>query len=1264
MFNQHASYVLRLAVGLLSLLAISPRAWGWPQANGAAPQSAPPARAGVPVQQQIPPAEVKARQELARAIQLARADGNDAAAISVAREALKAHIKPARGEPDDLTIQALSLIADLQRRSGELAAEVGTRRELLDALTASVVRDDWRVAEARNRLADVNDRLKFTPAQRNLSSAATECFNRAIALTNAGRLGEALPLAVEATGQYRELHGDDHRDVSGALMLRGIIHQARREYATAGSMLDQAIVMRRKILGENHPDTILVLTQIASLAEARGDIAHATRLFERAAELDQQNAAADVEAHARLLETIGRLHEVHGDHAGARPYLEHAAAILERVAFDAARRAGVSGRFGPLGGGIGGFGDPGMFGNGRGSRLGSQFSVIDGMFGLGRSPGGGLGGFTPGLTPRRQRATRDRPSRFGIPSSPFLDDILPRGPGNSDDLLAMVENPSHPWTLRLRAMRMYVEAASSAQAGPVATISSAFESEAIRGDAWIAYARNLGRLADVAEAQGEVERARLLRLRSVAVGLEATDPSEATRGAYAEFLDGFITLILEMDESGLGQDLASQSVVDRKLAWGNRHPAYAAGLDRLADVLSARGDSIQAMLLYEKAREVRRAALGDDHFELASSSYRLALLHQRTGDREEARRQAGESLAMSEKFVMTGLPFLPERQRLALLAQSTRALSLYLDVTADGVDNAIEVYRHLVAWKGVATEAVAAQRAAAATPELRVLFEELSRARDELNQLFYALVPEGQAAAHARRVRAHTKLRDELEARLAQAVRWQPEGPSPLEVAQAVPPGTVLIDFARYQHYVPADSPEGPPLKPSLSKTHFRLTPGTGPAMRFEARYAAFVVRPGDPRPLRVELGLAALIDEAVVTWLDRIENGGDMEGPAQQLARDLWSPLAPHVAGVRQVLVSPDGSLSFLPWAALPGKVAGTYLLADHAFGLVGAARVLARNRRPPDASQKRNLLVVGGVDYSSAESERPTGPKHTELAVRSAPVANRGLKLDDLPGTLVEANAIIKLFRDEDAGASDIMLLSGPQATKDRTRRSLAGKRFLHLATHGYFASPEFASALVPDETGRPMHSLEGMDRSEVRGLYPGLLSGMVFAGANRPPKDAITGLVDLGAAVMTAEEIAGLDLSACDLAVLSACDTGRGAVAGGEGVLGLQRAFHQAGARTVVASLWKVNDTATAALMALFYDRLWRQNTPPIEALRDAQLALYRHPELVGQLAKARGTPDFDKFVQRPELAFDAGRDQRPRSAAPLKQWAAFVVSGSGK
>jgi hypothetical protein len=93
-----------------------------------------------------------------------------------------------------------------------------------------------------------------------------------------------------------------------------------------------------------------------------------------------------------------------------------------------------------------------------------------------------------------------------------------------------------------------------------------------------------------------------------------------------------------------------------------------------------------------------------------------------------------------------------------------------------------------------------------------------------------------------------------------------------------------------------------------------------------------------------------------------------------------------------------------------------------------------------------------------------------------------------------------------------------------------------------------------------------------------------------------------------ILTAEAIAGLPLEDLEVAVLSACETGLGeAAARGEGVFGLQRAFHLAGAQTTVASLWKVDDQVTQELLTKFFENLWHKGMGRLEALRQAQLAV---------------------------------------------------------
>ena len=141
------------------------------------------------------------------------------------------------------------------------------------------------------------------------------------------------------------------------------------------------------------------------------------------------------------------------------------------------------------------------------------------------------------------------------------------------------------------------------------------------------------------------------------------------------------------------------------------------------------------------------------------------------------------------------------------------------------------------------------------------------------------------------------------------------------------------------------------------------------------------------------------------------------------------------------------------------------------------------------------------------------------------------------------------------------------------------------------------------------------------------------------------------------MTADSISYLPLPGLELVVLSACETGLGDVAGGEGVLGLQRAFHTAGAKNVIASLWKIDDDATAVLMRLFYEKMWQEQKPPRQALREAQLHVYRTPGLIQQIQRERGIdPAKTSPIRKPS---DPTID-----TTPPRLWAAFLLSGCGR
>jgi CHAT domain-containing protein len=277
--------------------------------------------------------------------------------------------------------------------------------------------------------------------------------------------------------------------------------------------------------------------------------------------------------------------------------------------------------------------------------------------------------------------------------------------------------------------------------------------------------------------------------------------------------------------------------------------------------------------------------------------------------------------------------------------------------------------------------------------------------------------------------------------------------------------------------------------------------------------------------------------------------------------------PLTGELNGRNHLLIAPDGGLALVPFQALP-DAAGAPLVETRQIGYLATGRDALRpsDEQPAPSSPP---LVIGAPDYDlMLPAEQPdlgNGLSGTPGVAAFKP----------LRGTAVEACEV--------AGAlGGVRPLTGPDATKAALRRA-SSPRVLHIATHAFF---------------RPAGG--GRDRPD-----PTLVrAGLALAGANGGQDGAASGG---SGGIMTAQEVANLDLRGTELVVLSACETGLGEPAIGEGVLGLGRAFTLAGASAVVMSLWKVPDSQTAQLMKWFYDYL--RTSSPQTALRLAQLRVRR-------------------------------------------------------
>jgi CHAT domain-containing protein/tetratricopeptide (TPR) repeat protein len=711
---------------------------------------------------------------------------------------------------------------------------------------------------------------------------------------------------------------------------------------------------------------------------------------------------------------------------------------------------------------------------------------------------------------------------------------------------------------------------------------------------------------------------------------QARDLTRKALGAahprYAISLDNLAGLYQAKGEHAKALPLLVQARDLRKKVLGEAHPSYAISLNNLAELYRSLGEHGKALPLFLQATDLDRKALGEAHPAYATSLTGLATLYQDMGKAADATRLFQQALALRRALFDRNFRAQSSRARFNFLGQHRFSLDAYLSCAGDAGAPAAPLYEAVLAWKGVLAARQAEERLARDRPELRPGLEQLRLARASLARLANLLPASAQEQASWReRFRRLEAEKEKLEVQLAQQsapyLRWQQlRQVNPRKVSDALPPGTALLDFLEYDHWSPSTTKKG--------------------HRDGETRLLAFVLRRGR-EPALVALGPVAPIDKAMLAWWQALKTYQSPESAAGELSRRVWRPLEKHLGGVKTVLIAPDGVLTGLSFAALPGSKpkARSYLLEELTIGYVTSGRhllELAAEDARPDAA---GLLAVGGLSYGAA----PRGKAATAV-------------YKDLPGTRLEAEHIARLFRKQFAAAPAPRLLQGKQADVDRLKESLpptkgaVRPRYLHLATHGFFEAPSVQAEKLRWE--RP----ERLPFALARDLYtytrnPLLRCGLALAGANAEPEKGI----------LRAEEVANLDLRGCQLAVLSACETALGK-ADTEGVQSLQHAFQGAGARTLVVSLWRVHDAATSVLMEELYTNLWQRKLSRLEALRQAQLTVLRDPGRVQQRQKELNAELAGRKLRGPEdepEPLPRGGGAAARSHPAL--WAAFILSG---
>jgi CHAT domain-containing protein len=731
------------------------------------------------------------------------------------------------------------------------------------------------------------------------------------------------------------------------------------------------------------------------------------------------------------------------------------------------------------------------------------------------------------------------------------------------------------------------------------------------------YATCLNNLAGLYRAQADYAQAEPLYLQALEISKKTLGEKHPN---YAASLSNLAGLYRAQADYARAEPLFCRALEILKKALPEKHPNYAASLNNLAYLYEAKGDYARAEPLYVKSLDIRKEALGENHPAYATSLDHLAGLYQAQGDCARAEPLQRQAVSIQRRHLEATSVVQSERQQLAMLQSVRSFLDNYLALTAGQEQFSASAYQQMLAWKGMVFRRQRLARAGEQTPELTALFGKLQQVARQLAKQAWA-TPDPQQEAHWRenveRLSAEKeRLEAELSARSA-AYRQARRQVTLEDLQQALPKDVVLVDILQYRHGAPADK------KAAAKKTS-------------EQRLIAFVVRHDGP-VARINLGPEQPVSAAIDAWRVTFGMSPPAAAAGKLLRQTLWEPIEAKLAGAKIVLVSPDGALSRLPLGALPGKEPGSYLLEERTLAIVPVAQMIPEIVEEEGRKElTKNLLLLGNIDYDSQPHQAAPAPAGAKKQFPRALLA--GLShFDRLSSTQGEVASIEKLYR-HDFGDEGILTLEEGRATKTAFLTEAGKHRYLHLATHGFFVEETLPPPVTLAQRGSDRFG-EMLRGPEATAGHVGLLCGLALAGANRAGR--ATGDVDDG--ILTAEEIGSQNLDGVRMVMLSACETGLGKVAGGEGLLGLQRSFQAAGARTVVASLWKVPDEATRDLMEHFYENHWEKNMGVLPALRAAQLAMLHE-------GRKRGIVRDDE----PSAAADPKR-------APPYYWAAFVLSG---
>jgi len=675
--------------------------------------------------------------------------------------------------------------------------------------------------------------------------------------------------------------------------------------------------------------------------------------------------------------------------------------------------------------------------------------------------------------------------------------------------------------------------------------------------------RSRSNLAAVLGAAGDYQAARSLLEKALAVQ-EAVLPPEAIALQYTRH--NLASTLVALDELPSARELMEKSLAGFEAVLPESDPGLRDARTTMALLLMRQGDLAGARRVLERVLETELAFLPADGPDVQRSRSNLALVLGMMDDHEPMAALVRDVVDAYQRRLVSAHA-LSDRELGEAVHEAEKAVSIVLMLAARSnapPDLQPRTFELVETLRSVASATPGELGEVSGDPQIAELRRAVLDRRGEVqDEAAEAQRPGADRSKSKQALSAAVRELDQAERELRAALEAQGRTPRTIELAalaQALPAGSAAVAYRKY----------------SVSLEN---VDGGAPT---DMLLAHVVERDGTFA--RVELGRIDAVEGAISRWRAALgESPGrgvsvgaepgsaaDAERAGEELRSLVLDPIRKVAGDARTLHVCLDDDLFLVPLDALPlddGVVGDRVAIRNE----ISFARLLG-DRGPPEGEP--SLLAMGGIDFGPPGSFTP------------------------LSGSQAEVAEIGELFGRAFPGQGRV--ITGATATRESFAELAPSARYVHLATHGYFAGEEVPSTSDTRSTGR-LWSSSSLHQTVV-GMAPMSLCGLAFAGANRDADAS-----GRAPGILTAEELSGLDLSGCELAVLSACETNVGIRRAGQGIRSLQTGLRAAGARTTLTTLWRVGDEDARELMVEFYRRVWAGRESKAEALWNAKRAM---------------------------------------------------------